>query len=63
MKKEGLSFEEETPGGVQRCLLEQGDVLWMPPFTAHDVYSLDNPSVAVNMRFSTLTANSGREEL
>ena len=58
MKRQGLSFEEEAPGGVQRCLLEQGDVLWMPSFTAHDVFSLDSPSVALNMRFLTLTEGS-----
>ena len=66
MKREGFSFEDEAPGGIQRCLLEQGDVLWMPSFTVHDVFSLDSPSVAINMRFRTLTAggfDDGKEEL
>jgi hypothetical protein len=31
----------------------------MPPYTVHDVFSLDSPSVALNMRFSTLTAGGG----
>ena len=55
MERQGWSFEEEAPGGVQRCLLEPGDVLWMPSFTVHDVFSLDSPSVALNMRFLSLT--------
>ncbi len=62
MRQAGFSFEEEAPGGIQRCLLERGDVLWMPSFTAHDVFSLDSPSVAINMRFLTLTADGFGDE-
>ena len=62
MRQGGFSFEEEAPGGIQRCLLEQGDVLWMPPFTVHDVFSLDSPSVAINMRFLTPTADGFGDE-
>ena len=53
MAEAGVAFGDEAPGGVQRCLLKPGEVLWMPAWTVHDVFSLDG-SVALNMRFQAL---------
>ena len=39
--------------GVQRCLLQPGEVLWLPDGVSHDIFSLD-ASMTLNMRFGGL---------
>jgi hypothetical protein len=38
--------------GVQQCLLEPGEVLWLPNGAMHDVFSLE-ASMSLNMRFNS----------
>jgi hypothetical protein len=54
MEGEAAASEGAASGGaarvLQRCLLREGEMLWLPPDYLHDVYTLE-PSCSISLRW------------
>ena len=58
--QEGPTTENTDSPTVQRCLLQPGEVLWLPAGVMHDIFAID-ASISLNVRFNRLVLNTTAE--
>lgn len=55
--QEGATTKSTGSPTVQRCLLQPGEVLWLPAGVMHDIFAID-ASISLNIRFNRLALNT-----
>lgn len=56
----GPAGENVGSSRVRHCLLQPGEVLWLPDGVMHDIFAID-ASLSLNIRFNTLAVNTTNE--